>query len=231
MAFCPICYPDIIEDGDGDRYLPGPMITDEETGELVEDEGERTHIPDEGDVCDRHNVYVSGHRDEGGVWGHPSLTRMLELARVEYRRNPESAKLGEALRLSPECLKDSIRTYAQADDDSDQPHENLHLALIDACVSPHGFVCAGERSAPPILRVGEIRPGEAWNGTPTERPAEGRPKSEVEKGCCCVCGRLERGVVGRFGIDVEPSRDACLSWSGSGIVFPIFHVPTHSFTF
>ena len=71
MAFCPICYPDIIEDGDGDRYLPGPMITDEETGELVEDEGERTHIPDEGDVCDRHNVYVSGHRDEGGVWGHP----------------------------------------------------------------------------------------------------------------------------------------------------------------
>ena len=133
MAFCPICYPDIIEDGDGDRYLPGPMITDEETGELVEDEGERTHIPDEGDVCDRHNVYVSGHRDEGGVWGHPSLTRMLELARAEYRRNPESAKLGEALRLSPECLKDSIRTYAQADDDSDEPHEDLHLALIGVC--------------------------------------------------------------------------------------------------
>ena len=109
------------------------MITDEETGELVEDEEERTYIHDEGDVCERHTVYVSGHRDEGGVWGHPSLDRMLELARAAYRRNPDSAKLGEALRLSPECLRDSILAYAQADDDSDEPHEDLHLALIGVC--------------------------------------------------------------------------------------------------
>ena len=131
MAFCPVCNPGMTEDDDGERYVPGPMVIDKETGEEVEDEDEREYLQDDGDICAKHTVYVSGNLDEGGQWGDCDLDSFLEKVREAFEANPESPTLAKALQAVPDWLSEPALDYAQREEGDDEPHEELYLSLIE----------------------------------------------------------------------------------------------------
>ena len=131
MAFCPVCNPGMTEDDDGDRYVSGPMVIDKETGEEVEDEDEREYLQDDGDICAKHTVYVSGNLDEGGQWGDCDLDSFLEKVREAFEANPESPTLAKALQAVPDWLSEPALDYAQREEGDDEPHEELYLSLIE----------------------------------------------------------------------------------------------------